>query len=237
MQDKIYELLLNQNEIAWQDIIYNLIKTEQMDPWDIDVCLLARRYLETVKKMQEMNFFISGKVLLASAFLVRLKSTRFIDEDMKEFDLLLYPPQDEFEDFLEYKERKKYESRPLAVKTPLARKRPVTINDLILALETALKVDTRKKMRLRRWLDHNGLALPEKKINISEWITSIFAKIKEIFKRKETITFAKLLHEPSKHEKILALYSLLHLETNNKIEIEQREQFGEILIMLKKQNL
>ncbi len=235
MQDRIYQLLLNQNEIAWQDIIYNLIKTEQIDPWNIDVSLLTKKYLETIKKMQDLNFFISGKVLLAAALLVRLKSTKFIDEDMREFDSILYPPQDEIEDFLEYKERKKYESRPLAVKTPLARKRQVTINDLIQALEIALKVDTRKKLRLERWLGHNGLALPEKKTNISEWISRIFAKIRGFFKRREIITFTKLLQEPSKHEKILTLYSLLHLETNDKIDIEQKEGCGEIFISLKSQ--
>lgn len=233
MQDRIYNLLINQNEITWQEIIYNLIKSEQMNPWDIDVSLLAKRYLATIKNMQEMNFFVSGKVLLAAAFLVRLKSVRLVEDDMKEFDALLYPPQDELEDFLQYKERKHYERKPLAVKTPLARKRAVTINDLIQALEAALKVDSRKKLRMKRWLDHNGLALPEQKINISEWIATIFAKVKDFFKRKEIITFSKLLHEPNKHEKILTLYSLLHLETNEKIEMEQREQFGEIEINLK----
>ena len=37
MQDKLYEMLINEDEITWQSIIYDLIKTEQMDPWDINI--------------------------------------------------------------------------------------------------------------------------------------------------------------------------------------------------------
>ena len=74
MQDRLFEMLMQRDEITWQTIIYDLIRTEQMDPWDIDISLLTQKYIETVNKLQEMNFFISGKVLLASAILLRIKS-------------------------------------------------------------------------------------------------------------------------------------------------------------------
>ena len=74
MQDRILDLILEQNEVTWQTIIYDLIRSEEMDPWDIDVSVLTARYIETIKKMKEMNFFISGKVLLAAALLVKIKS-------------------------------------------------------------------------------------------------------------------------------------------------------------------
>ncbi|MBS3117529.1 hypothetical protein J4430_01460 [Candidatus Woesearchaeota archaeon] len=65
MHDRIYDLLIKQDEITWQNIILELIRTEQMNPWDVDISLLAKKYLETVRKLQEANFFVSGKVLLA----------------------------------------------------------------------------------------------------------------------------------------------------------------------------
>ena len=49
MQDRIFEMLLKEDEITWQTILYDLVKTEEMDPWDIDISLLSQKYLETVK--------------------------------------------------------------------------------------------------------------------------------------------------------------------------------------------
>ena len=72
-QDQIHDLLFNR-EIGWQEVIYDLINTEQLNPWDINITILTDKYLEQVQKFEEANFFISGKVLLAAALLLRIKS-------------------------------------------------------------------------------------------------------------------------------------------------------------------
>ena len=81
MQDELLNILMQKDEITWQSLIYDLVKSEQMNPWDIDVSLLSKKYLETVKKLQEHNFFISGKVILASAILLKIKSVRSLDRE------------------------------------------------------------------------------------------------------------------------------------------------------------
>ena len=32
MQDKIFDIIFDKNEITWQTMLYELVKTEQMDP-------------------------------------------------------------------------------------------------------------------------------------------------------------------------------------------------------------
>ena len=91
MQNQIYEILMNRDEITWQNLIYDLIKSERMDPWDIDISLLTNHYIETLKKLKEANFFVSGKVLLAASLLLKIKSERLVNEDFANFDALLYP--------------------------------------------------------------------------------------------------------------------------------------------------
>ena len=91
MQDKLYEIIINKDEITWQSLIYDLIKSGQLDPWDVDISLLSKRYIEALKQLKEANFFISGKVLLAAAFLLKIKSEKLVNEDFAEFDSLLYP--------------------------------------------------------------------------------------------------------------------------------------------------
>src|SRR3989344_5610993 len=65
-QEQIHGLLFG-DKLSWQAIIYDLMNTERLDPWDIDISLLANRCLGKVKEFEEANFFVSSKVLLAAA--------------------------------------------------------------------------------------------------------------------------------------------------------------------------
>ena len=58
MQEKLYNLLMQKDEISWQTIIHDLVRTGEMDPWDIDVSILSQRYIETIRKLQEHNIFL-----------------------------------------------------------------------------------------------------------------------------------------------------------------------------------
>src|SRR3989344_7727333 len=142
MQNQLYDMLLKEDEITWQTIIYDLIKTEQMDPWDIDISLLSNKYLEAVKTMKEMNMFISGKVILAAALMLRIKSTKLVAEDIALFDAFLFHCEDnELSDDIitDDKSLRVKEVPRLAIKTPQARKRKVTVQDLMDALQKALE--------------------------------------------------------------------------------------------------
>jgi len=236
MHDQIYELLINKDEITWQTLIYDLIRSEQLNPWDIDISILTKRYIETLKKLKEANFFISGKILLAAALLLKIKSEKFINEDFVNFDNLLYPQS--LDELGLYDDAPNpylnYEKPELTIRTPLARKRKVTINDLMSALQKALEVNKRKVMRRLRE-EEITVPIPEKKIDISALIKNIYNKIVEFFKyKKETLTFTKLVQSEKKEDKILTFIPLLHLDNEEKINITQNEPFGEIFIEIKK---
>ncbi|MBI4153930.1 segregation/condensation protein A [Candidatus Woesearchaeota archaeon] len=236
MQDKLYELLMKDDEITWQSIILGLVKSEEMDPWDVDVSLLTKRYIETVKQLKETNFFISGKMVLASAILVKIKSNKLVEEEIARLDNALFPPEEGLDDldaFAEFKERPKFDALPLAIKTPQARKKKVTVHDLISALERALEVNKRRILKRNAWWNFNKPTIPEKPVDIFQLIETLFERIKSLFHKKEKITYTKLLPETgnlSKKDKILTLYPLLYLETQNRINLTQQEHFGEIEI-------
>ena len=94
---QVMDLLLEQEEISWKTIIYDLVKTGQMDPWDINITLLTQKYIQAIKEMQEHDLRISGKVLLAAAILLKIKSTHLIDNDISKLDSLINQTED-FED-------------------------------------------------------------------------------------------------------------------------------------------
>ena len=237
MQDQIYELLTKRDEVTWQSIIYELIKSEELDPWNINISLLAHRYLEAVRGLQGHNFFISGKVLLASSILLRMKTHKLVDEHLVEFDNMLFPPD---EDLLEESEQdikslahQEYPS--LLIKTPQPRKRQLTIKDLMKALEQAIEVEERRK--IKRIITSRVIreaVLPEKKVDITQLIQSIYDKIKSWFGKKPNLTFTELVNSDKKEDKIMTFIPLLYLSNQQKIDLNQEKAFEEIHITLLK---
>ena len=237
--DKIFSIILSKSdEITWQNIIYELVKSEQMNPWDIDVSLLAQKYIDMLRGLKEHDFRISGKVLLAAAILLKIKSHRLVGEDLNELDRLLMGVEDEMKELGidEGAEIPKLdEITPLMPRTPQPRKRKVSIFDLVEALERALEV---KKRRLLHSIPPLNLEAPKKKKDITEVIREIYGKIKSFFVTalKDKLTFAKLLPSESREDKVHTFIPLLHLAQQNKIELVQENPFGEIRILLKKKS-
>ena len=236
MQDRIFEMLLKEDEITWQTILYDLIKTEEMDPWDIDISLLARKYIETVKKLQEMNFAISGKVILASAILLKIKSQKLVEEDIARFEAIINPPEEEFfpegldNDSLDALEKNKIVIIP---KMPQPRRRKVSLQDLVSALQKALRVDQKRLIRREHALDIPAVIPPEKKANINDIINQIYNRITSIFKTEKKLTFNKLVQSNRREDKIATFVPLLHLDHQRRINLLQEKHFGDIEIKIK----
>ena len=88
-QEQIHNILFNR-EIGWQEIVYDLINTEQLDPWNINIIILSNKYLERIQELEEDNFFISSKVLLAAALFLRIKSEILLNKYIRSIDEILF---------------------------------------------------------------------------------------------------------------------------------------------------
>jgi len=232
---KIYDILYNKDEVTWQSLLYELVKNEEMDPWDIDISMLAKSYIEAIKKLKELDLRISGKMLLAAAILLKIKSNKLLNEDLVEFDRLLSEPEEDLEDdlgLIEEQPQYKHESHPLIPRTPQPRKRKVSIFDLVNALEKALEV---KRRRVLNSMPPMDVQIPKKGIDIGKAIRDVYSKVMIFFNvsNDSKLTFTQLL-PPSgtKEDKIYTFIPLLHLTTQRKVDLSQKEHFGEIEIML-----
>ena len=236
--DRIFSILLSKaDEVTWQSIIYELVKTEQMDPWDIDVSVLTQKYIDMLRGLKEHDFRVSGKVLLAAAILLKMKSNKLVGEDLSELDRLLIGVEGEMEElgFEETTQIPKLGEIPsLIPRTPQPRKRKVSIFDLVEALERALEV---KKRRLLNSIPPLNLEAPKKKRDITQVIRDVYGRIKSFFLTtlfKDKLTFSKLLPSESKEDKVYTFIPLLHLAQQNKIELVQDAPFAEIQVLLKR---
>lgn len=234
--EELYDMLVSE-EISWQAIIYDLIRSEQLNPLDLDIALLAQRYLEKVRQFEEANFFVSGKVLLAASILLRIKSERLF-EQLLLLDELLFG-RDEKQEVEKEKLFISSEDLPVILpKTPLARARRVTIEELMKALDKAVEVEGRKQARHAREIfarREAEIVLPIRTVNIHSKIKEIYEKIKEFFssREKEKMTFSQLVGSARREDKIATFLPLLHLDSREKVLLYQEQHFGEINIYLR----
>ena len=237
--DQIYNILMQKDEITWQTIIQDLIKSEQMNPWNIDLSLLSNRYLDTIKTLKTHNFFISGKVILASSILLRMKANKLLLEDIGNLDAQLF--QQDVESLEEFEDSTLNEINPddvnIIPRLPQPRKRRVSMQDLISALSKALEVNRRKIIRHERYNFVPEMEIPDRKIDITKRIKQLYEQIVNFFKKtlgKETLTFTKLIPSENKEDKIYAFIPLLYLDSQEKVDLSQKEHFGEIEIGINK---
>ncbi|MBI4148688.1 segregation/condensation protein A [Candidatus Woesearchaeota archaeon] len=236
MEQKLFSLLVERDEISWKSIIYDLVQQEGMDPWNVDISKLAQLYLDKVKVMT-VDLKVSGKVVLAAAILLRIKSKRLVGADLNEFDRLLASENSEqFYDELEQQliageERANAENIELTPRTPVPRPRKVSVYDLVRALEKALEV---KKRRIWNSITADPPAIPHMSFDLGKETAQLFEKIVSYFSQNNThLTFSHFL--PTGHtktDKIFAFIPLLHLSHQQRISLDQPKHFGEINITL-----
>jgi segregation and condensation protein A len=231
-QNEIYNLLISR-ELSWQAIIYDLIKTEQLDPWDIDLILLTQRYLEKIHELEEASFHVSSKILLAAAILLRIKSEMLLSRYIKSLDEILFPS--------EVKQKPEFtfnldDVSDLLPKSPLPRVKKVTLDELMAALNRAMTTEHRrikKEVMIRHALTRFDMYLPKKRVNVQERIKETYTKIMNFFglKKPEKMTYSELAG--TKEEKLNSFMPVLYLDNQQKILLEQLKHFDEIYIYLK----
>jgi len=238
-ENQIINILFDQDDVSWKTIIYELIRTEQMDPWNIDVSAIAEKFIELLSEMQKMDFRISGKIILAAAFFLKIKSDKLVKEDIAFLDSMIRP-LDNPEDFLDMLDDSALEMRiptgerpALNYKTPQPRKRKVSVYDLVNALEKALESDQRRTINRMR-SQGKKIKIPEKTRDMSDIINELFDKIKVTLEKVKVVWFNQIIPSESKEDKINTFIPLIFLEGQNKLDLEQKEHFGDIKICLSK---
>ncbi len=244
-QDQIYDMLVSR-ELSWQAILLDLINTERLNPWDIDLSILAQRYVEKIRELQELGentFFISSKVLLAAAILLRIKS-EILHENIKDIDEILFESKKKMRDELVKNPQiitLEEDEIPLIMpRTPLPRARKVTLPELMSALDKAINTEHRrikKSLYMNRARRDIGVVIfPRFTFNITQKIKELFGKIKELFMKKKAdkLVFSELVSSDEKSERIPVFLSLVHLDHQKKIWLEQEKAFSELQIYLKK---
>jgi len=235
-QEQIHDLLFNR-ELGWQEIIYDLINTEQLDPWDINIIILSDKYLEKISKIEEADFFVSSKVLLAASLLLRIKSEILLNQYIKSIDDILFGKKEHSKYSLERIELD--ENIPeLIPRSPLPRFKKVTLKELMDSLNKAIITENRrirKEIITKNTLRETAFSLPKRKFSIKDKIIEIYRNLTDklkVDKEKNKISYNEFVNN-NRDEKIISFLPLLYLEEQKKVWLEQEKPFEEVYIWLK----
>ncbi len=225
----------------WQEIIYEMINTEQLDPWDIDIVVLTQKYFQRIGEMEEMDFYISSKVLLAAALLLRIKSEFLLNKHIRSIDEILFGKKEPVKTQFEKIEIDESELPILMPKTPLSRHRKVTLQELMIALNKAINTESRRikrEVQIKRAHKLSYVDIPEfKRIDLKDRIKQLYARIltslrfRDTEKPKEKVEYSRLVGK-EKQEKLAGFLPVLHLSNTKKIWLEQESHLNEIWVYL-----
>lgn len=205
---------------TWREMLFDLVVSEKLDPWDIDLVDIASKYLERVRKLQKLDLRVPANLILAASILLRFKSDalRFEEEEQ-------VVEQQTFID----ETQAPVEIPMLSLRTRIPRKRKVTLNELMTALE---EVFEEQKRRQEKPVIKENMVIDIPKYNITRQMNEIFARVKKTADASGLATFSSLLEERSRKEIIYTLIPLLHLAQDGKLSVFQEKFFGEIFIQL-----
>lgn len=241
-QNQFYDIITSRKP-DWHAIIYELIHTEQLDPWNIDIIVLTGKYFEKISELEETDFYISSKVLLAAALLLRIKSEFLLNKYIKSIDDILFGKKQEEKYVTEKIEINEDELPILIPKTPLPRLRRVTLPELMSALDKAINTESRRirrEVNIKRAKKLSEIDFPSfRRIDLKDRIKEFYARILTSIKKKaiksdkhlNKIGYSELAGK-SKEEKLACFLPILHLSNNKKLWLDQQVHLDEIWIYL-----
>ncbi len=217
-------------EIHPVDLLMDLVISEEMDPWDIDIAKIANGFLKRVKEMEKVNLRLSGRTLYAASILLRMKSE------------CLMPLEEEEEGLGDFMDTYSYDEGGEGVDShgggavlsvPAMRRveRKATLFELIEALQRALSEEMIRK-NFPREVRRRKLVIQVDEEGMEERMEGLYEMIKKLAGIEGVIKFSELLSEKSSWGVVDVILPLLYLASEERIDLWQEDIFGEIFITL-----
>lgn len=210
----------------WEDVLLSL--TSDMDPWDIDLVVLAERFMDHIKKTKGEDLRIPAKVILTAAILYRMKVDSFAVAEYEQEDENPDSAINALEEDYENMDASGIKIPPISV--PLLRKPQgkISLDELINALDKAMTIKNRREAREVFQVELKG-------DDITESIEDLFEKICDRIGVEKMLKFSCFFDKSDRKDILRRFNSLLHLSNQERIFINQPEMFGEIYLTVAQQ--
>ena len=200
---------------TWREFLVDLVASERMDPWDLDIAQVADVYLSRVRQIEALDLRLPANVILASAIMLHYKADALRLEEVA--------PGPE-----EYAEPKIDEALPeLMLKANRPRSRRVTLDELVRAVGDVMRTGRKGIMRVPITQIFN-LEVPTKGMNVR--MQELYEKASAMKDAEDIVLFSSLIGEWTPEFVISCLLPVMHLVQEERMMAWQDEYFGEIFL-------
>ena len=239
-----YDLKLNNFEGPLDLLVY-LIDKNKMDIYEVNLSDITEQYVNYLKEQEELNLEIASEFVVMASTLLLLKSKSLLpktiedEAELTEEDLLK-----RIIEYKKYKEISKLFKENINEYSKRFYKLPENIILPKQKIEKEFKpediVEKYKALVERNENKKNENAKNIEKIAIHDTYT-VAEKVKDIFRelaKRPKFVFNSLfkLSEKPKAEVVTAFSGVLELSRRNKVNTEQEELFGDIIVSRRKKN-
>lgn len=209
---------------TWREMLIDLVSSEKLDPWNIDIVQIAEEYIHRIKSMKLLDLHVPANLILAAAILLRFKSDalRFEEEE-----------QVVSEEVYVGEGLPSVEIPILELRTRIPPKRKVTLEELMLTMEKVFEDQRKKEEKIAEIKIPPVMNIQMPEFDIEEKMEEFYGRIKNEKDSEGLVLFSSLLKDDSKMEIIHTLLPVLHLAQKGLISIFQEKTFGEIFIRVK----
>lgn len=221
-EENLIKLIIEKEN--WEEVIYQIVSLENLNPWDIDLVKLAETFLKYISNIEELDFRIPAKIVFVAAILLRLKADY----------LSIFEEEETVEEIAQKSPFVDIGIDPnlIHLGLPMKRmpKRQISLDELMNALNKALKVKEKRVERRMIWEQRLEAQITEE--DITNRIEKMMGEIEDLMKKMkdEKVTFSQVVKKWKRDEIVSRFIPLLHLEQDQKIETMQEDFFKEIFI-------
>ncbi len=208
---------------AWKTILISLVKSERMDPWNIDIKVLAQKYLEKIRALNQTDLRLPANAILASAILLRFKSRA------------LRLPSIEDDDVADWKSLLTEEQllggmMPELIPPNLMREGKVSLDQLVESIEAILDKTKSKVQRERDGKDRPTFNLPFASMNLESKMANVLDLAQKHADETGLARFSTMVSDLSVNDIIESFLALLFLVNERRLSAWQETLFDEIFV-------
>jgi segregation and condensation protein A len=209
---------------TWREMLLDLVATNRLDPWNIDLVEVATGYLDKIRKMEMLDLRVPANLILAAAILLRFKSQALrFDEQEQVVEEQTYVEGDAEASVIPV----------LELKTRIPPTRMVTLDELLVAMERVFDDQKKREEKAQKVEIPTVINIQLPEFNMEEEMEGVYARIGKEKDTEGLATFSSLLDERTPVAMIGALLPLLHLVQDRRVSIFQEQVFGEIFIRVR----
>ncbi len=223
-------------------LVFELVVTQRMNPWDINLIEFSKMYLAKVKKATELNLIIAGKIVYMAWEILKLQSEQVLQRvDRPEQVEMMFEGwnPDNLDLFVDPfdlgngEQMLHSDEPPIDEKVRRKGERPVTLIDLLDAFEEAKRESDIRQELAKFMVKYKRPDFDDKchKENLEEDIAQVWERIQKCGTGSVPVTD---LYSVGKEDRVKVFISILFLARMGKIHIWQEKlPYGEVFLEVK----